>query len=87
MSCEKPRGQAQPHIALPKVAPIIKNMAIEARGNAGETIHANDRFLCNIPKLHRTVLLGMAKHSRTGKNTGRSGNPKNAALNIMKKPN
>jgi hypothetical protein len=74
-------------MALPTIAPTIRNIAIDAKGNAGETVHVNDRFLCNIPKLHKTVLLGIAKHSRTGKKRGRSGIPKKAALNIMKKTN
>jgi len=55
-------------------------MAIDAQGSRG----MREMLLCNIPKLHRTVFSGMAKHSKTGKSRGRRGTPRNAALKNRK---
>ena len=84
MSWKKPSGHAQPHRALPTTAPTITNMATDAKGSAGKTNQSNDRFLCNMPKLHKTVVLGMAKHCKTGTRRGMRGTPKKAALNNTK---
>lgn len=78
----KPKGQAQPHNALPSNIATIRN---EAKGSQGKVIWKI--MYCIVAKASPTVFAGFPKLWRTGRRSGCGLKPKRTALNNKKNMN